>query len=221
MKKTTKAPQGSNVSARRQAPPVVGEDWREFTPLELLPSLEGAMAVFPQKGYHGATVRDLASAAGITVPTLYYYHGDKQNILIDLLSLGFGELLERTQRARASVPGDPLSQFECMIEVAVLHMTRRFDLAILESEIRYLEPDNRTAYIKLRADFAGQLREIVERGVSEGVFALDHLGDSCRAILGMIQAITIWYRPDGEESPPEIAAHYVEMSRRIVGAAAG
>src|SRR5947209_1785840 len=129
-----------NVAAKKQAALMVGEDWRKFEPLELLASLEGARQVFPAMGYHGATVRDIAEAAGITVPTLYYYHGNKQAMLRDLLTLGFEELLERTARARAATPQDVVSQFKCVVEVAVLHMTHRHGLAILESELRYLEP---------------------------------------------------------------------------------
>lgn len=218
---TTAAAAGANVSAKKQAPLTVGDDWREFAPLELLPTLRGAIAVFPKMGYYGATVRDLAKAAGITVPTLYYYHGDKQNILMDLLSLGIGELLERTERARAAVPGDARSQFDCIVEVAMLHMTNRVELATLESEIRYLEPDNRARYMKLRHEFEDQLLVVIERGVDEGAFVLEHPRESCRAILGMIQAVTLWFRPDGEVSPSHIAARYVEISRRIVGSAGG
>lgn len=207
-----------NISAKRQAPLVVGEDWREFAPLDLLPSLRGALIVFPKRGYHGATVRDLASAARITVPTLYYYHGDKQNMLADLLRLGMNELLERTSRARASVPDDVLSQFDCLVEVAVLHMTNRLKLATLESEIRYLEPENRAKYMELRREFHDQLLEVVDRGVDEGVFAIQDTRDACRAILGMIQAITIWYQPAGDKSPAQIAELYIELARRVVAA---
>lgn len=209
----------ATVSSKRQAPLPVGQDWREFEPLDLLPSLQGALAVFPLKGYHGTTIRDLASAAGVTVPTLYYYHGDKQNMLVDLLSLGMEELLLRASKARASVPDDALSQFETLVEVAVLHMTCRQQLATLESEIRYLEPGNRDSYENMRRDFQQQVLEVVNRGIDDGVFMVDYPRDACRALLGMIQAVTVWYRPGGDSTPAQIAERYVEMSRRVVGAA--
>lgn len=208
---------GRRPRGKRQQPLTVGDDWREFAPLELLPSLQGAVAVFSRMGYYGATVRDLAKSGGITVPTLYYYHEDKQNILFDLLCLGLSELLERAACARASVPSDVDSQFDCMVEVAVLHVVNRLELATLESEVRYLEPHNLATYMEMRRDFKNQLLSIVERGVDEGVFGLANTRDACRAILGMIQAVTIWYHPGGDISPPEVAQRYLAAARRLAG----
>ena len=176
-------PLGQSRNGKRQAALAVGDDWREFAPLTLLPSLQGAVAVFPKMGYHGATVRDLARAGGITVPTLYYYHGDKQNILFDLLSLALGELLARAELARSSVAPDVSGEFDCMVEVAVLHVVNRQHLATLESEIRFLEPHNRATYMEMRREFEDQLLHIVERGVGEGTFVVAHPRDACRAIL--------------------------------------
>ena len=201
----------------KQAPLEIGDDWREFAPLKLLPTLEGAMQVFPVKGYHGSTVRDLAAAAGITLPTLYYYHGDKQNILVDLLSLGFDELLERMRRARTATAPDPVSQLNCFVEVAVLHMIRRHGLAILEAEIRYLEPDNRASYLAKRRNLEDQLLSIIHEGVEDGAFDVDFPRDAGRAMLGFIQAVATWYRPDGPLDAETIVLRYQEMARRLVG----
>lgn len=214
-----KIAEAKRVSAKHQAPLAVGDDWREFAPLELLPSLWGALAVFPEMGYYGATVRDVARAASITVPTLYYYHGNKQHMLIDLLTLGMGELLERSSIASKSVPDDVHSQFDCLVEVAILHVTNRVELAKLESEIRYLEPANRRKYMKMRHGFEDRLIQVVDRGVNEGVFAPEYTRDACRSILGMIQGVTMWYHRDGDMSPSQIAERYVKFSRRIVAAA--
>ena len=210
---------GQGHQGKRQGPLVVGTDWREFAPLEVLPSLRGAIAVFPRMGYHGATVRDLATAGGITVPTLYYYHGDKQNILFDLLTLGLRELLDRAALARSSVAPNIDREFDRMVEVAVLHVVNRRDLATLDSEIRFLEPDNRMTYMVMRREFEDHLVDIVERGLDAGVFVVAQPKDACRAILGMIQAVTRWYQPGGGMSPPEVAQRHVEAARRIVGAA--
>ncbi|WP_408899770.1 TetR/AcrR family transcriptional regulator (plasmid) [Nocardioides sp. R1-1] len=176
------------------------------------------MAVFPRMGYHGATVRDLASAGGITVPTLYYYHGDKQRILFDLLRLGLRELLDRAAQARASVAPDVDAELDRMVEVAVLHVVHRRQLATIESETRFLEPHNRAEYLAMRSQFDDQFLEIIERGVDEGLFRLSYPREACRAILGMIHSVAMWYQPAGSLSPPEVAHRHVRAARRIVGA---
>lgn len=212
---------GQRSNGKRQADLAVGEDWREFAPLELLPSLQGAIAVFPRMGYHGATVRDLAGAGGITVPTLYYYHGDKQNILFDLLRLGLRELLDRADLARRAAAPDVGEEFDCMVEVAVLHVVHRQQLATLQSEVRFLEPGNRLAYMEMRREFEERLLEIVERGVSENLFLVSQPKEACRAILGMVQAVAMWYQGGRSLSPSAVAARHVEAARRIVERVAG
>lgn len=202
---------------RAQSALVIGSDWREFAPLELLPTLAGAMQVFPVKGYHGSTVRDLAAAAGITLPTLYHYHGDKQQVLVDLLFLGFDEFLERAARARAATPADPASQLDCLVEVAVLHMVERHELAVLDAEIRYLERHNRTAYMTKRRSFEDQLVDVLTAGTADGPFRMDHPRDVGRAVLGMVQAITGWYRTDGPLGLTDLVERYQAMTRRMAG----
>jgi len=205
-----------NVAAKKQAAITVGKDWRKFEPLELLPSLEGARKVFPARGYHGASVRDIAEAAGITVPTLYYYHGNKEAMLRDLLILTYEELLERVARARADTPSDVVSQFKCFVEVAVLQVTHRQAFATLESDLRFLEPESRVELGRLRRTFESQLMDLLREGIESGDFVSTHPRETCRAVLGMIQAIATWYNPDGELSPDEIAARYVSIALRVV-----
>ncbi len=43
--------------------------------------IEGAMQVFAAKGFHGASVREIAEAAGLTMGTMYNYVRSKQDIL--------------------------------------------------------------------------------------------------------------------------------------------
>jgi AcrR family transcriptional regulator len=37
-----------------------------------------ALAIFDEKGYHQASIRDIASQAGCSLPTLYYHYGSKE-----------------------------------------------------------------------------------------------------------------------------------------------
>lgn len=42
--------------------------------------LQAASAIFARKGYYGASIRDIASAVGISVATLYYYVENKEDL---------------------------------------------------------------------------------------------------------------------------------------------
>lgn len=70
-------------------PPDAG-DWLRYGPLDLEPALTGALAAFVERGYAGATMRDVGRHAGLSVPGLYHHHASKQDLLVAPLDLGVG-----------------------------------------------------------------------------------------------------------------------------------
>ena len=193
-------------------------DWCHYEPLELSPILAGALAAFYEHGYHGTTVRDIARRAGVTVPALYYYYENKQGILIALLELAINEVYGRALAAVREADDDPVAQFSRLVESVVLYTTNRVSLAALDSELRYLEPANRRRYAALRKRLENLLLDILVRGNETGAMKMASPRDTARAVLGMCQAIATWYRPEGELSPQQMAARYVDIAMHAVGA---
>ncbi|MGC4106769.1 MAG: helix-turn-helix domain-containing protein [Thermomicrobiales bacterium] len=63
--------------------------------------LERALALFADRGYNGVGVEELATAAGVTKPTLYHYFGSKQGVLEALLREQFDPFLDDLALAAA------------------------------------------------------------------------------------------------------------------------
>ncbi|MGQ0464996.1 MAG: TetR/AcrR family transcriptional regulator [Sporichthyaceae bacterium] len=195
----------------------VHEDWRFYPPLELPITLAGALDAFKEQGYHGTSVRDIANRIGLTVPALYYHHGSKEGTLVALLSGSVQHLYGRVRLAVADAGPDPVDQFGNFVECIVLFMTERSALAGLDAEIRALSTPNRRAYAKVRKQIEDTLRDIVESGVAAGEFTVAHVDDTVRALLGMLQAIALWYDPSGPLTPTEIAERYKDICLQAVG----
>lgn len=47
--------------------------------------LTSAINIFTQRGYAGATVREIVEAAGVTKPVLYYYFKNKEGIYLEIM----------------------------------------------------------------------------------------------------------------------------------------
>lgn len=60
--------------------------------------LEAAERLFSQRGVRDVTVRDVAAAAGVTHPLIYYYWSSKDGLL--------AAVLERSQRRMRGLPAD-------------------------------------------------------------------------------------------------------------------
>ncbi|GAB2966533.1 TetR/AcrR family transcriptional regulator [Amycolatopsis acidiphila] len=195
--------------------------WRHYEPLELSPILTSALDAFYEQGFHGTAVRDIARRVGVTVPALYYYHENKEAILVALLETATKDVASRAFAAAEEGGGDPAAEFANVVEAVVLHMTHRVRLAALDSELRYLQPANRKHYAQTRKQLEDLLTGIIADGVRGGVFAVTEPAETSRALLGMCQAVATWYHDGGPLGPEELAARYVEIALRTVGANGG
>ncbi len=67
--------------------------------------LEGALSVFSQKGYEGASVREIIEEAGVTRPVLYYYFKNKEDLFCKLVRMHLAEMVEATAAVLEEVEG--------------------------------------------------------------------------------------------------------------------
>ncbi|WP_257585309.1 MULTISPECIES: TetR/AcrR family transcriptional regulator [unclassified Streptomyces] len=186
--------------------------WHEYGELKLSPFLEAALEEFGAHGYHGGSVRAIANRVGVTLPTLYYHHASKQDLLVTLLMGSMHDVLGRCRRAEEAAGDRPEDRLANVVECITLYMAHRRRLAFLDGEIRSLEPDNRERYRALREELSVALRRIVQDGIDDGVFTTPYPKESARAVLSMCQAVAVWYRSDGPLTEAEVARRYVTLA---------
>lgn len=198
-------------------PQEITADWRRFEPPELGPILDHALEAFDENGFHGTTVRDLARRVGVTVPALYYHHENKEAVLMALLDTAVRNLIDRCEAAVAEAGDDPLLRFTNFFEAVVLNMTHRAQQSALDSEVRHLSPENRRNYAATRKRLELMALDLVTDGVAKGVFVVDDIPETVRALLGMAQSIARWFQIDGPLTPDEVADRYTAIALRVVG----
>ena len=192
--------------------------WRQADDEELTPILSVARDLFYEVGFHGATVRDIAGRVGVTVPALYYHHANKEAILAALLDRSIRAVIWRCEQALAEAGDDPTDRFQNLIECLALYMANHRKSAGMDAEIRALSDEARKRYSAQRRQVEMMLVDTIEQGVSAGVFEVTSPRDTGRALLGMVQAITLWFDPDrGRLTAPELAARYVDIAEHTVG----
>ena len=200
-----------------QAPTNPNLRWREFEKLELPPLLLCALEEFVAHGYDGTTVRAIAKQASLTVPSIYYHYENKQGLLVALLDVSVDDVLERASAAiQESGPG-PEERLGAFVEAVVLYVAYRRDLALLDNEIRSLEPTNRVAYVKKRDNLEGWLMEIIRQGIETAAFEVAYPVEARRAILAMCRGVSAWYDASGSLAAEEVAIRYVDLALQVVG----
>ena len=67
--------------------------------------LDVSLEVFAERGFHGASMAEVAEAAGVTKPVLYQHFRSKRELYLELLDDVGQRLLEEVQKATAAAGG--------------------------------------------------------------------------------------------------------------------
>jgi AcrR family transcriptional regulator len=168
-----------------------------------------ALLMFRTHGYHGTSMREIAAAAGLSMPGVYHHFAAKLDILFDVMMATMARLLEQLATGLASAPPDPAAQLRAAVLVHVRFHTEHVDEAfVVNTELRALDEPRRRELIAQRDAVEQVFVRIVDRGVQAGVFATPHPRDATRALVSLGTAVSTWFRPSGPLTPDEIADRY-------------
>jgi AcrR family transcriptional regulator len=173
--------------------------------------LEAAAQVFRQKGFHGASMQDIAEAVNLQKASLYHHVSSKQEILLAILNRALELLLEKISVISAQdIPADV--KLQQMIRAYLQILAENTDLsAVLLFEHRSLERKQHARHVPNRDKFEALWRGVLEEGRAAKLFKCDDPALTARAILGIMNWTITWYRPSGPLGIDEIADHYSRL----------
>jgi AcrR family transcriptional regulator len=173
--------------------------------------LEAAAQIFRQKGFHGASMNDIAEAVSLQKASLYHHVSSKQEILFELLDQALQMLLERISAITAK-DISPDKKLRLMIREYLQILAENVDLAaVLLFEHRALERRQHARHVPNRDKFESLWREVIAEGVSDNTFECNDVPLTARALLGLMNWTITWYHPDGEKTIQQIADDYSNL----------
>jgi AcrR family transcriptional regulator len=167
--------------------------------------LKAAAQIFQEKGYHAASMQDIAEAVDLKKGSLYHHVSSKQEILLALLDEALDLMFERLQPIQVEniSPSNKLRQ---LIGAYLSFLIERRSLSsVLLLEYRSLEPELKKQHIPRRDRVESIWIEIIEEGIKSGEFNSSDPGITTKALFGTLNWAITWYRKDGPLSPEEIA----------------
>lgn len=174
--------------------------------------LDAAARVFCEKGYEGASIREISEEVGALKGSIYYYFPAKEDLLFEIMQEMHEAILGELD-GWLSVEGDAATRLRTVIRGHVAFMAERVVTAtVVYQDFRYLGPERRKLVVKARDTYEQAIRDLVATGQREGVFAAE--GDPAivtMAILGSLNWVYQWYRSSGARTPEEIAAQYADL----------
>jgi len=158
--------------------------------------LDAAAQVFRQKGFHGASMSDIAEAVNLQKASLYHHVSSKQEILLELLDRALELLRDRiSEIATKDLPAD--EKLRRMIHEYLQILTENTDLsAVLLFEHRSLDRKQHSRHVPNRDQFESLWKNVIAEGVKVKCFQCDEPAVTARALLGIMNWTITCYRTD-------------------------
>ncbi|WP_083541905.1 TetR/AcrR family transcriptional regulator [Kribbia dieselivorans] len=181
--------------------------------------LDAAVTAFGQRGYHGASIRDVAQLAQVSPGSLYNYFATKQDILFTIMDRGISRLVEVTEQALFDAPADPVSRLRAVVGTHVRNHARgTVESLIGNSELRSLEPGNRAVIVAKRDAQQRHFERVIRDGAERGVFDVADPPLTAIYLASACTATATWYSPDGALSVDELVERFENLALATVGA---
>jgi AcrR family transcriptional regulator len=171
--------------------------------------LKSAAAAFRRRGYHGASVDEIASALEMTKGNLYYYFKNKEEILYACHDYSLDILLSLMHEVRGD-QSRPDEKLRRLILAFVHVMLDELQGTALTLDLQALSPALLKRIIAKRDRFDRGLREIIQHGIDSGLFRPGDPKMIGFAIMGSVNWITKWFDPEGPMTSEQIGQRFAD-----------
>jgi AcrR family transcriptional regulator len=173
--------------------------------------IDAAARVFRDKGYDGATLRDIAREAGLLPGSLYYHIRSKEDLLRLIVEQPIRDLHAHLEEIAAS---DALASHKLAQAIAAhLRCFERHYPYLFVNLRNMLQVDSMRSSMRKRAKrYEGFWQQILSQGVKTGEFPADlDVKVTAFAILGMCNWMHRWYRQEGRLSMEEVIQQFTRL----------
>jgi len=174
--------------------------------------LRAAARIFRERGFADTGMRDIAVASDLSPANLYHYFKGKDEILFYCQDRALDRMLEAVAAARRAAV-DPDGRLRSVLAAHVLTMLDEVEGATAHLQVEALAPPLRARIVQKRDRYERAVRRLLADGMASGAFVAGDEALLTRAMLGALNWVVTWYRPDGARTPGQIAD---EMARYLV-----
>ncbi|MEO7664803.1 MAG: TetR/AcrR family transcriptional regulator [Candidatus Limnocylindrales bacterium] len=182
-----------------------------------------ASELFRTHGYAATSVRDIARALDIQGPSLYAHVASKEDVLwaiVDRAATRFENAADFALAPAADTStgsGDPAAALAALVRAHVRVITDDVGTAgVFVHEWRALSGARRAGILERRDAYEARFRGLVADGIATGDFELTDPAIAAKAILGSLNAVSTWYRPDGRLPAGRVADHLADLVLRML-----
>jgi len=167
--------------------------------------------LFKEKGYHNTSIKDISKKVGLEGGALYYYIKSKEQSLLEIGDNAIDDLFERIKKIDTS-DSSPKEKLQAMIRTHINFFIERFyETCVFLIETKALGPKYQSYYISKRDKYESIWRKVIERGMEIEEFKSGDAKLVTFAILGMLNWLVIWFKPNKGWTAEKIAGDFSKL----------
>jgi AcrR family transcriptional regulator len=202
------------VSASAEGPKLPSTGRRRNRDAEIL---RAATVIFAQKGYAAASMQDVADAVGVLKGSLYHYIGSKEDLLFRIFDESHQEAARRIAEI-AELDVDPLAKlyvyFKRLVHTTLVNRERT---VLYFRDWRQLSGSRLEIVVKQREEYESFVRGLIIETYKASSTPV-HISPKYVSffLIGGLNWVADWYRPDGPDSADLVAESYARMALATV-----
>jgi AcrR family transcriptional regulator len=174
--------------------------------------IEAATRVFSRRGYHDASMIEIAEEVGMRKPSLYHHVRKKEDLLFAIHEQLIDELIEETM-AVLSAAQSPAENVRNVLRVSMSFVARRRDgVAVFLQERRAFSGERWSELVVKRDFYEKMVSRVIAEGVSSEAFIDVPPQIATRAVLAMANWGYTWFDPHGELSADAVSDIFARIA---------
>jgi TetR/AcrR family transcriptional regulator, cholesterol catabolism regulator len=175
---------------------------------------EEAAKLFFERGYDATSLRQVASAVGLMVGSLYNHIDSKEHLLLQIMGGIIDDLLDSARNA-VKVEGDAVDRLEAALAAHLtFHAERAQEVFIGNAELRSLSAGARQVVIEKRHEYELFLQDLIEDAGRAGLADVIDAKIHVYSFVAQATHIASWFKPGGRMKLDEIVAIYTKLALR-------
>jgi AcrR family transcriptional regulator len=166
--------------------------------------LQDIAELFFKRGYEGTSIRDISRSLNISKPGLYYHFTNKQEMLFDLIY----DFMEKTNShviKEIDLIQSPQDRLLFIIQSHIRFFVKYpAQTKVLIYEAHSLEGEYAERFKMKELEYIGIIKKVLKEVIKDTDATMD-LNVATFCLLGILNWIIQWYKPEGKVSPELLA----------------
>ena len=164
---------------------------------------------FRRRGYHNASMTEIAKTLGLTKAALYYYVRNKEEVLFECHLMAY-DAMDDILRAKHE-GGSALDRLEALY-VDFVNMLTASGVSLL-TDVNSLGEPNKAEVLARRAKIERKIIRLVKDGQKDGSIREGDARLHVFFFMGALNWLNAWYDASGRIKGKDIAAHFALQMR--------